>query len=141
MREIKFRAWYPFPSQKNKGKMLSHNRIEIKHTKKKGIPIMQIWLGGIRGEDNNIFTFCQNAILMQYTGLKDKNDVEIYEGDMVKLISFIKNDDFEYDEFIVPVVFDEGCFQAKGSGLLAHCIIPNKLEVIGNIYENKELLK
>ena len=124
MREIKFRMWYD-------NRMLYMNNMFHCYGQLGFSNEHYVDLGAYDKEE------CE---LMQYAGLKDKNGKEIYEGDIVKLISFIVNDNLEYDEFIVPVIFDEGCFQAKGSGLLAHCIGPNKLEVIGNIYENKELL-
>ncbi len=74
---------------------------------------------------------------MQYTGLKDKNGVEIYEGDIVKFFSL---KDFK------EVVFKDGAFgylTYGDSSLVSfsqNYSILKALEVIGNIYENKELL-
>lgn len=63
----------------------------------------------------------------QYTGLKDKNGKKIFEGDIVR---YIDNDLIEYVEFI------DGVFFAGSEELrYAYC------EVIGNIYDNKELLE
>ena len=88
-------------------------------------------------------TMC-NYELMQYTGLKDKNGVEIYEGDIV-----------EYDGHTrAKVIFKSGCFigydgYATSSDeaylLLEADSTPFngdefELEVIGNIYENPDLL-
>jgi uncharacterized phage protein (TIGR01671 family) len=64
--------------------------------------------------------------LMQFTGLHDKNGVEIYEGDIVK-------SQFEPEPFIIQWNSDE-----YHSGF--NVGIGEELEVIGNIYENKELL-
>ena len=77
--------------------------------------------------------------VMQFTGLHDKNGKEIWEGDLVK-----KEDRLPY-----KVVFDKGCFTVAplgedgkwyaASGLYL-ATFHGELEVIGNIYENPELL-
>lgn len=69
----------------------------------------------------------------QYTGLKDKNGTKIFEGDIVLL----KGDEEPYQ-----VVFDESCFQVYNSSV---CYVMDnfydyEIEVIGNIYDNPELL-
>jgi len=73
----------------------------------------------------------------QYTGLKDKNGKEIYEGDVVSAIDFEKCN--------YQIKFDDGCFYFNNqfrAHQLDYPIIQNfRLEVIGNIYENPELLK
>ena len=80
-------------------------------------------------------------IFMQYTGLKDRNNTEVYEGDIVKFIPSSEygkvttygksqNLGIEWENsktaFFTPM-FYLGC--------------ESELEVIGNIYENPELLK
>jgi len=74
-----------------------------------------------------------NIELMQYTGLKDRNDIEIYEGDIVKLSGIKKTTRIE---------FIDGAFFVVGYGELHIWICEDwcSFEVIGNIYENKELL-
>ena len=68
----------------------------------------------------------------QYVGLKDKNGVEIYEGDKVKAKFYGK-------EVVGEIGFNSGCFLLWNS-----CVSDNQLfiftdiEVIGNIYENEE---
>ena len=73
--------------------------------------------------------------IMQYTGLHDKNGKEIYEGDIVKSF-FVDTDEAGneiYKYYIIEVKYDEVLCSYKIDKFM-------NLEVIGNIYENKELL-
>lgn len=84
----------------------------------------------------------EDIILMQYTGLKDKNGIEIYERDIVKpLRGGLKN-----VILVITYCEIELCFYAiipnKGRGYRRLRITANKhFEVIGNIYNNPELIK
>lgn len=71
----------------------------------------------------------------QYTGLHDKNGKEIYEGDIVKSF-FVDTDEAGneiYKYYIMEVKYDETLCSYKIDKFM-------NLEVIGNIYDNKELL-
>ncbi len=72
-------------------------------------------------------------VLMQYTGLKDKNGKEIYEGDIVEADGLLPSDvifyesAFRTEEAADPLAYDDERYGG--------------FTIIGNIYENPELLK
>jgi phage uncharacterized protein TIGR01671 len=76
----------------------------------------------------------------QYTGLKDKNDKEIYEGDIIKWVDWSghkRKTEVRYDE-----EWKRFCVWLNGAetiGVNKH--LSNDIEVIGNIYDNPELTK
>lgn len=126
-REIKFRVWNPW----NKNMIYLNSDIHlIFFGGKKQIPWGLYHKDGHRiatGDEKAIFN--ETSILMQFTGLKDKNGKEIYEGDII-------ND----NGLICEIKFVEGCFVKNfetGNWIILNY---NKIEIIGNIYENPELL-
>ena len=74
--------------------------------------------------------------VMQYTGLKDKNGKEIYEGDIVHLENHKRNHKIIYTLGSFVGKQTKGKFQGYLDGMFFY-----RTEVIGNIYENKELLE
>ena len=71
----------------------------------------------------------------QYTGLTDKNGKKIFEGDICKHRS-----NYSGDFIISVVIYTDGCFLAMADNNSGFNL-SNKLEIIGNIHDNPELLK
>ena len=124
MREIKFRAW-DILKQRWSNYKINDGTVYFMD-KNTGV-----WYGSYnkRYKDFN---------LMQYTGLKDKNNKEIYEGDIL----------FEsFGEKYYKVVFENGSFRAEAEGDFDEYsfdlidVAAQGCEIVGNIYENPELIK
>lgn len=92
--------------------------------------------------------FCTGADedveFMQSTGLKDKNGVEIYEGDVINCRNSFRNPMTGSGSLSInrdfKIIFKDGEFKAKGFDIRLKNILSYS-EVIGNIYENPELLE
>lgn len=88
--------------------------------------------------------YSDRLYFMQYTGLKDKKGKEIYEGDIINweygkrypgTVDAVVYQGYGYNPFIKSIGFDMECLGHHLLNGTAEC------EVIGNIYENPELLK
>ncbi len=120
MRELKFRAW-----DRTKKQMIWSLHESIKDS-----PVWNsVFWGKVEADPDNYD-------VMQYTGLKDKNGKDIYEGDIVELEGWSPKK--------WEVTFDRGGFCMRENA--DSCYYPDikyaeKSKVIGNIYESLELLK
>ena len=80
-------------------------------------------------------------IPLQYTGLTDRNGLKIYDGDILSFILTEFNGSAYVDKEVVDVVeYGEAVFEVDGVPLYFAYHDDAELEIIGNIYENKELL-
>ena len=130
MRDIKFRCW----DTENK-EMLEVQELDYEDSYN-GQPM-------IRTTMYSDYFDTEDMILMQYVGLKDKNEKEIYEGDIVKFR--FKDDREEFPDLIGYIEY-QTTFTAfrimSNQGSFKIDITEIKfIEVIGNIYENPKLLE
>ena len=128
MRDLKFRAWN---EDENRWALCEEfSQVKIN-------PTLDQFGGGSKGADlQNMAALKVGTaplVLMQYTGLKDKNGIEIYEGDIVATpfgynceIRWNVNGHWGYWRTVDGATYKEDYWEC---------------EVIGNIYENPELLK
>ena len=130
-REIKFRAW---------DKVKKEMCFDVTPDPSK---FSHCWVDrGIGGEhaDGDEERYSE---LMQYTGSKDKTGREVYEGDILR----------QWDDLFVITEMEHGSFgitvykELRNGGTVEDChyvisaLVPDSCEIIGNIYENPELLE
>ena len=110
MREIKYKAW---------------------DMKKKEWVIKPTTLQDLVAEEYYPADWVDKVIWVEYTGLKDKNGKPIFEGDVL-------SPNTEDDKSKLEVRFEEGAFVTSFGTNIKE--VSKLCEVIGNIYENKDLL-
>lgn len=123
MRELKLRAWYkPYKQM-----------CQVESLRFDGNGVYRAVLIEESFYDRRLVE-ADEIVIEQYTGLKDKNGVNIYEGDI------LIDDTGEPIEYWV-VKFSEGGFVGECAGVAESLFELTNLEVAGNIHENPELLE
>ena len=133
MREIKFRAYI-----KNLGWMLPVSMIDFENE------TIYVSLDSDEWSNDPLeYDFDDKDIeIMQYTGLKDKNGVEIYEGDIVRTSNYgtgNRVNHLGYDLF--NIIFKDGAFRLDSKYRTYFLNDGFHCEIIGNIFENPELME
>ena len=89
---------------------------------------------------NKCRIFVNPETVGQYTGLKDKNGTKIFEGDIVDVLYDVNYIGVATERIGVFEVVHNGCFMGQKGGVRYHFIPSDECTVIGNIYDNPELL-
>lgn len=148
MREIRFRAWDAVTK-----KMLTGFHLFGEITIAGGIFAWQAEEAGSIGIKREALTGLNDLLVMQFTGLFDADDTLIYEGDIM-IVSNMEFSHFEdsgvpgspneiFEDFRGPVSFNNGQFEVDGhsAGKIPLSAIQQiDMKVIGNVYENPELI-
>lgn len=148
MREIKFRVWIEDAQTLRGVTNISFNGSGLLWIGVLGKPVKRNYTPAGNVTSHHDRVSANRCILMQYTGLKDKNGVEIYESDILLLHD---TDDQRLKSVVRWIDWGAGFYLVEPHNVTAELKDDRELEeiekflpyqeVIGNIYENPELLK
>lgn len=124
MKDIKFRAW-----DKLQRKMVGVDRINF------DVKEIDVVVKKTKAIEDYYSCSFYEIELMQCTGLKDKNDKEIYEGDIVRI-----KDGYTGSEFTGVVAFENGSFIISDGSRVGYRWLDYDREILGNKFDNKGLL-
>ena len=141
-REIKFRAWH-----KDLKKMFKIGQITFEKGTWNFEPTDRDFIG-------MSIPFQPSFVLMQYTGLHDKNGKEIYEGDIIEFSYDVFTENFDTKVGRGTIEFIDGAFYIKPFEIegkkikdidneewfLLYTVNTDTLKVIGNVFENGDIL-
>lgn len=148
-REIKFRAWCPhneemYTDENSPEYTFRVNQGTISFIPNDGFDDLNSFYTGIEDDIENGFL---NIIAMQFINRKDKNGDDIYEGDII-VSKTIETPKFPIEEYKHLVEWRGFGFHFKSlmkglKGIFSCTMlhVPENVEIIGNIYQNPELLK
>ena len=145
-REIKFRMWDKKSKKMRKVESIGFGKLNHYEN-----PVVNgVGYDCINDKEIMVHRDFPHFELMQYTGLKDKNDNKIYEGDIIRQVK-VRTKEEHIDKNNYKVVFKYGSFwlerpdgntvYIKDFPTIDEFVGFECFEVIGNVYENPELLK
>lgn len=140
MRELKFRVWFEPTDQ--------YKKEEIELGRQMPDDIYACFYTSDDFFDDtwcNLADYKNEPIIEQYTGLKDKNGAEIYEGDIIEVetATFYDPEVSRYEVYWNEDMLDDSLRLISGINF-DDCVgelSPSAVSIIGNIHENPELLK
>ena len=163
-REIKFRAWDRANKKMYYDRTFSHVdpdtldevEFEVRHISLND-SLFNITKASWGVDNSEPVFISHDYVLMQYTGLKDKNGTDVYEGDILRVPAMSEYEEKTYNSF--EVFWHDNDSTPTDCGLVLGRLTPHgnsagghsgyklkpehvgKMEVIGNVYENSDLLE